>query len=100
MSEGASQVTWQNIGAAARQLSQTDPFASLTLYKTAVAECKKLEGPNSEKLAILFSELAAVCVSVERHDECKSYQAKAEQIRTFNKQYTSRHNGEQGAVIW
>lgn len=100
MNEGASQITWQNIGTAARQLSPKDPFAALTLYKSAIAECKKLEGPNSERLAILFTEMAAVCVAVERHDESKSYNAKAEQIRTYNKQYSARPSGEQGVVIW
>ena len=100
MFEAASQITWQNIAAAARQLSLSDPFAALTLYRSAVAECKKLEGPNSEKLAILFTELAAVCMSLERHEECKSYLAKAEQIRTYNKQSTSRPNSEHGVLLW
>lgn len=100
MNDGASQITWQNISAAARQLALSDPFAAFTLYRSAVAECKKLEGPNSEKLAILFSELAAVCVTLERHEECKSYIAKAEQIRTYNRQCTTRFSSEQGVVIW
>lgn len=100
MNESASQITWQNISTAARQLSPKDPFAALTLYKSAIAECKKLEGPNSERLAILFTEMAAVCVAVERHDESKSYSAKAEQIRTFNKQLSNRSLDDQSAAVW
>ena len=77
--------TWQSMAAAGKQLIHSKPLNAQVLYLTAIAECRQSLGPNASRLADLFEDMAQVCTNLDRATEAKQYQAKAEQIRVFNR---------------
>ena len=91
-SEKTIQPSWRNCASAARQVAGKDPNRSSTLYKTAIAECRITEGPNSEDLAELCEEFAQLCIFVNSNADAKRYLSQAAQIRLFNQQQNSLQN--------
>lgn len=84
---------------AGRQMETHNPESARLLYLSALDDCRKQLGPNSNELAEIMEAAARVCKALGLDSEADSYRKFALQIKGFNELSCPRFEIQQNIIL-